>query len=138
MAATRREPRRVRRARKRAAYYAHQARLVDDAAGRMRVAEQELLSAIRRAPRSARAARSVTGDAVEHARHLMDDHGAAAALARHEDKYGRAGTDVARAGVALMWLRAAVGSAPTEQRDGLFEHYTTEFAREAARIRGER
>lgn len=138
--ATTREPRRVRRARRRVAFHANRVRLADGPAERMRAAELALLSAITHAALPGRAAREVADDAAEHARALLarpDLDPAARRLCQlHEEKFARAATDVARAGVALPWLRAAIGQLPEVEWDALYEHYTNDLTREARAING--
>ncbi len=138
MTATR-EPRRVRRARLRAAFHARRAREADSPAARMRAAEQALLSAAAhtRAPVA-----GVAADVADHARDVLARADLSeASRALYEAQLAAPATTRARLGAALMCLRAALGQLPDisdAERDQLFEHYATELAREARQLRGER
>ncbi|RCW45138.1 hypothetical protein DFQ14_103102 [Halopolyspora algeriensis] len=139
MATTRREPQRVRRARRRAAYHADRARKATTPAQRYRVAEDALVSAVAHAPQPAGTARTVHGEVAEHARKVLERlelGSASAALAEHH--LSRSGTERQRLAAALMCLRGLIARLPDTERDRLYEHYARHLDEEAHRISTQR
>lgn len=134
-----RDRRRVRSARRRAAYHANRARKAASPAQRFKAAEDAVLSAATHARNPAHVARSVSGDVAAHAREAMAhaELGAASA-ALYEHKLTRPGTELDRLGAALMCLRSAIARLPDTDRDQLYEHYARELMNETRRIENER
>ncbi len=141
MSVIRREPRRVRRARRRVAFYADRARRAGSPKSRMKVAADELLSAAAHARNPARAATDAAEEVTEQARWVLAQADLTpGARALYEDQLARQPAPRPRLGAALTCLRAGIGHLPVtaEERDRLYEHYTAELTREAGRLRGER
>lgn len=135
MATTRREPQRVRRARRRAAYHADRARKATTPAERYRAAEDALVSTVTHARQPAGVARAVQADVANHARKVLarlELGSASTALAEHH--LTRAGTERQRLAAALMCLRGVIARLPGTERDRLYEHYARHLSEETHRI----
>lgn len=135
MATTKREPQRVRRARRRAAYHADRARKAATPGEQYRAAEDALVSAVVHSRRPSGNARAVHADVAEHARKVLDRlelRSASAQLAEHH--LTRSGTDRQRLAAALMCLRGLIARLPDTERDRLYEHYARHLTEEAHRI----
>ncbi|MCI2421539.1 hypothetical protein MOQ72_29300 [Saccharopolyspora sp. K220] len=134
----RREPKRVRSARRRAAHHAERTRKATTAAERYQAAEYALRSAAAHARSRARVARQLREDVVGHARRVLDRvEPSDNSTALYEQKLTAAGPDLQRLSTALMCLRGAIAQLPNTERDRLFEHYTEHFTAEVHRINGE-
>ncbi|MQA14679.1 MAG: hypothetical protein GEV09_11040 [Pseudonocardiaceae bacterium] len=142
MAATApREPRRVRSARRRAAFHADRARRADNPSARLKAAADALLSAVAHSPDPTRPPADVAADIAEQAAWVVARAELTPASRElYEARLAQPGTARAWLGVALMCLRAAIEELPESgtERDRLFEHYITELTREAGRLRAER
>jgi hypothetical protein len=131
----RREPKRVRSTRRRAAHHADRARKATTPAERYKAAEDALSSAAAHSRQSARTARSLREDLAGHIRRVLDRAELnAASVALYEQKLAAPGTDLQRLATALMCLRGAISRLSTTDRDRLFEHYTRHFDEEIRRI----
>lgn len=132
-AVMKREPRRVRSARRRAAHYAHRARVAVTAEDRYAVAGDALMSAAKHSRPSV--AEQVAADVTGQARHVMTLAALGGPrLALYEHKLTVQRPRLHRLGVALMCLRGAIKLLGPEQRDRLFEHYAAELQREATSL----
>lgn len=131
----RREPRRVRSARRRTAYHADRARKAATPAERYRAAEDALVSAAVHAKQSARTARDLRSDVTEHVRRVLGRTEPSPSITQlYEDKLASSGSDVRRLASALMCLRGAIARLPDTERDRLYDHYSTHFNEEIRRI----
>lgn len=136
MASTaRREPRRVRSARRRTAFHSDRARKAATPAERYRAAEDALASAAAHARQPARTARGLLADITEHVRRVLSRTEPSRSITQlYEQKLAAPGPDVRRLASALMCLRGAIARLPSTERDRLYEHYTTHFNEEIRRI----
>lgn len=133
-----REPRRVRSARRRAAYHADRKRRASNPVERFKAARAALLSAVAHARNPARAARSVASDVATHAREVMARAELAGASKQlYERRLAGPGTDRERLGAALTCLDGAIGRLPDTERERVYEHYAHDLADEARRIEEE-
>lgn len=133
----RREPRRVRSARRRAAHYAAEARAARDGAERLKIAERAMLSAVAHAKQRVgnREARRVADDLVAHVRDAVaraELPTSSAAL--YEAKLTSPRADRQRLGAALMCLRGVIAVFDPADREQAFEHYAHYLTREARAI----
>lgn len=137
-ATARREPKRIRSARRRAAHHAERTRKAATPAERYQAAEYALRSAVAHSRASARVARKLREDLVDHVRRVLDRaEPNENSRALYERKLTAAGPDLQRLSTALMCLRGGIGQLPGTERDRLFDHYTQHFTAEANRISGE-
>lgn len=135
----RREPRRVRSARRRTAFHADRSRKATTPAERYRVAEDALASAAAHASQPARTARKLSADIAEHVRRVLARTApSSSSTALYEQKLMTPGRDVRRLASALMCLRGAIARLPDTERDRLYEHYAKHFNEEIHRIESER
>lgn len=136
--AARREPKRVRSTRRRAAQYAERLRKAATPAEQYQAAEYALRSSVAHVRNRARVSRLLREDVVEHVRRVLDRaEPKDSSRALYEQKLALAGTDLQRLSTALMCLRGAIGQLPATERDRLFSHYTEHFTAETNRISGE-
>lgn len=137
----RRELRRVRRARGRAAHHASLLRAASTPAERLRVAADALLSEVRHGVNPDRPPADVVSDIAEQAA-LVVGRAELSPVSRalYETKLAQPGSERQRAGTALMCLRAAIDRLPESdaERDRVREHYVGELTREAGRLRAGR
>lgn len=131
----RREPKRVRSARRRAAHHADRARKATTPAEHFLAVEYALRSAAAHSRRQARVARELREDLVQHVRRVLDRvEPGEKSRALYEQKLAEPGRDVQRLSTALACLRGAIAQLPDTERDRLFEHYTQHFTAEVRRI----
>lgn len=127
------EPRRVRSARRRAAFHAHRERVAATPAQRMKAAVDRMLSAA--AHGKDRPARALAGEVADQARAVSDRAGMPqTSRDRNEHLLATAAAGRARLGVALRWLSAAVAHLPHDERDPAYTHYAGQLADEARRL----
>lgn len=133
-AAARREPRRLRRARRAAAFHTERQQRATTQLAQFRAATDALVSAIRHTS-SASTARALRHDVTGHVHQALDRAEVGdASRALYEQKLASAGTEVQRLGVALMCLQGVINRLPTTERDRLFKHYTAYFQAETGQI----
>lgn len=131
----RREPRRLRSARRRSAFHADRARKAGNPAERYRAAEDALASAAAHTKQPARTARELSADITEHVRRVLARTEPSRSITQlYEQKLTASGPDVRRLASALMCLRGAIARLSDTERDRLYEHYTTHFNEETRRI----
>lgn len=130
MTTVRREPRRVRRARRAAAFHAARSTQAATPAARFRAAADALVSAAKHTRRT-RTVRELREDMVEHVDRALDEANVSESSRAHYQQRMRAsGSDVQRLGVAVMCLQGVINRLPATERDRLFEHYTDNFESE--------
>ncbi|MBA8825308.1 hypothetical protein FHX42_002659 [Saccharopolyspora lacisalsi] len=138
MATTKREPKKVRSTRRRAAHHADRARRATTPVERYRAAQDALVSATAHSRTPARVARAHYDEVANHVRRVLAQvELGEASTALYEHKLTQVGTDLARLGAALMCLRGAIAHLPDTERDRLYEHYARYLSEEAHRINTE-
>lgn len=134
MTTARRIPRKLRRARRAAAFHADRAAKASTPLARYRASVDALVSAAKHA-KSKQAALNLREEVAEHVDQALE----AADLSENSRalyvaKLIEPGTDVQRLGKALMCLQGAINHMPGTERDRLFEFYSQQFSAEAGRI----
>ncbi len=135
MATTKREPKRVRSARRRAAHHADRARKATSPLEQYRAAQDALVSAVAHSRQPARTARAQYEEIADHVRRVLAQvELGESRTALYEHKLTRYGSELAGLGSALMCLRGAIAHLDDTERHRLFEHYARHLSEEAHRI----
>lgn len=131
---TTREPRKIRRARRAAAFHSERAQTASTPVQRYRAGADALVSAAKHT-RGSKTAGALRGEVTEHVHQALEQ---AESTGRSRELYlsklSERGTEVQRLGIALMCLQGAINQLVGTERDRLFEHYATHFSSEAQRI----
>lgn len=134
MPTARREPRRVRRARRAAAFHAARTRKADTPFRLYRAAADALVSAMRHHS-SGQEVREMRDELVEHVEQVMQQAETTGSRRDFQrQRLASPGTDVQRLGIALMCLQGAITRLTDTERDRLFGHYSEHFSAESQRI----
>lgn len=130
----RKEPRRVRRARRSAAFHAARSAAAATPAEAYQAAEYELRSVAGRTRKRGQV-RELRDSLADQVGDVLDRADASAAQRRlYEDKLAARGSEASRLSTALMCLRGAIQLLEDTQRDFAVEHYTAHFRSEAGRL----
>ena len=132
-ATARKEPRRVRRARRAAAFHNDRATRATNPLQRLQVAESALTAAAKHV--RAREVRSVRDDIAGHVTDVLVLADAGGSRRRlYEQKLTAGGGEVQRLAAALWCLRAALQLLSTTERDQYVAHYTGALDDETRRL----
>lgn len=135
MATATREPKKVRRARRRAAFHSNRSRTAPTPAARLKAAADHLLAASTAAPK--RAVAAAADDVHTHARDVAERAATSEASRKHhEDAIRQARAAHDRLGYSLRWLLSATARLPDHERDHAREQYADGLTREAQQLTG--